>query len=125
MYGLKKRHLNKHRRATGQFIDRLLSTDYTSQIVLKYKKRFMKNKNKLFEFLNHDNVSWNNTNAEHAIKLLALHRNDTFKWFSSTKIGDYLKLISIYQTCRYNEVSFLKFLVSKEKDLMSYCQEHC
>jgi predicted RecB family nuclease len=91
-YGLKKKYLIKHRPQTDQFINKLISTDYNSELAQKYKKRISKNKNKLFEFLNHDNVSWNNTNAEHAIKLLAIHRNNTFKWFRTTKITNYLKL---------------------------------
>lgn len=123
-YGLKKRHLHKHYKGVERFFSKILSTDFTSEIAIKYKKRFTRNKKELFEFLNYDNVSWNNTNAEHAIKLLAIHRNNTFKWFKSTKIGNYLKLISIYQTCRYNEVSFLKFLTSKERDLIRYCKKY-
>jgi predicted RecB family nuclease len=123
-YGLKKRHLYKHHKDVNRFFSKILTKDFTSEIAIKYKKRFKKNKEKLFEFLNHDNVSWNNTNAEHAIKLLAIHRNNTFKWFNSTKIGNYLRLISIYQTCLYNEVSFLKFLTSKEKNLIRFCQKY-
>lgn len=123
-YGLKRWHLRKHKKEVEQFWKRIILTVYTSEVALKYKKRFIKNEQKLFEFLDHDNVAWNNTNAEHAIKLLALHRNDTFKWFTETNITKHLKLISIYQTCVYNDVSFLKFLTSKEKDVIKYCQKH-
>ncbi len=124
-YGLKKWHLHKHIKHikdVERFFSKILTTDFTSEIAIQYKKRFRKNTVKLFEFLNHDNVSWNNTNAEHAIKFIARHRNSTFKWFKSSRIGCHLKLISIYQTCCYSEVSFLGFLTSKEKDLLGYCQ---
>jgi hypothetical protein len=32
-------------------------------------------------------------------------------------ITDYLVLLSVYQTCKYKGVSFLKFLLSGEKDV--------
>jgi hypothetical protein len=28
---------------------------------------------------------------------------------------DYLKLLSVYETCRYKEIGFLNFLLSKER----------
>jgi uncharacterized protein (TIGR03067 family) len=31
-------------------------------------------------------------------------------------------LLSLYQTCRYKSVSFLKFLLSKERDIDAFCQ---
>jgi uncharacterized protein (TIGR03067 family) len=37
-------------------------------------------------------------------------------------LEDYLVLLSLYQTCRYKGVSFLKFLLSKERDLDAFCQ---
>jgi hypothetical protein len=61
-------------------------------------------------------VSWNNNNAEKAIKFLATHTNRKIKLFTSERMKDYLKIMSIYQTCVYNEVSFMKFLLSKERD---------
>jgi hypothetical protein len=36
-------------------------------------------------------------------------------------LSDYLVLLSIYQTCRYKGVSFLKFLLSRERDLDAFC----
>jgi hypothetical protein len=32
-------------------------------------------------------------------------------------LNDYLVLLSLYQTCRYKGISFLRFLVSGEQDL--------
>jgi hypothetical protein len=36
-------------------------------------------------------------------------------------LNDYLVLLSIYQTCRYKGISFLKFLLSRETDLDAFC----
>ena len=35
-------------------------------------------------------------------------------------LSDFLVLLSVYQTCKYRGVSFLKFLLSREDDLESY-----
>jgi hypothetical protein len=39
---------------------------------------------------------------------------------TETGLRDYLVLLSIYQTCRYRGISFLRFLVSQEKDLNGF-----
>ena len=38
-------------------------------------------------------------------------------------LSDYLLLLSICQTCRYKGVSFLKFLVSGQRDIDFYCEQ--
>jgi hypothetical protein len=40
-----------------------------------------------------------------------------------TEVGldDYLILLSVYVTCRYKGVSFLKFLLSKSRDIDAFC----
>jgi hypothetical protein len=37
-------------------------------------------------------------------------------------MDEYLKIMSIYQTCKYKGISFLKFLLSKEKDIDVYSE---
>ena len=36
-------------------------------------------------------------------------------------LTDYLVLLSIYQSCRYKGISFLKFLLSREQDIDTFC----
>jgi len=38
-------------------------------------------------------------------------------------MDEYLRIMSIYQTCQYKEVSFLKFLLSKETDMDEFCRK--
>ncbi|HUL36968.1 MAG TPA: IS66 family transposase [Thermodesulfobacteriota bacterium] len=121
--GLKKRYLHKHNKPVKKFFRDILSTEYKSEVAIQYQKRLSKNQDKLFLFLNHDNVSWNNNAAEHAIKLLATHQNKNVNCFRESRIEEYLKIMSIYQTCRYKGISFLKFILSKEKDLDEYCKK--
>jgi len=124
-YGLKERHLRKHHREVDTFFEEVSNTIYVSEVSKQYQVRFEKNRNTLFTFLDYDNVSWNNTYAEHAIKLLATHRNKNIDFFRASRIEEYLRIMSIYQTCQYKEVSFLKFLLSKETDMDEYCRKIC
>ncbi len=37
-------------------------------------------------------------------------------------LGDYLVLLSIYQTCKYMDVDFLQFLCSGENDIHAFAE---
>jgi hypothetical protein len=71
-FGLKARHLRKHKEEVDRFYRMLQKRDYQTEVGRAYKKRFEKNRDKLFTFLDYDGVPWNNNNAEHAIKAFAL-----------------------------------------------------
>ncbi len=122
-YGLKKKHLKKYSKQAELFLKDIFSKEYSSEIAQQYQKRFLKNQGKLFLFLSHDNVAWNNNAVEHAIKLLATHKNKNLTFFRESRMEEYLKIMSIYQTCKYKGISFLKFLLSKEKDIDIYCEK--
>jgi hypothetical protein len=116
-YGLKKRHLNKHAGDVERFFRMLGSRQYHSDLAQAYQQRLTKNCQKLFTFLRHDSVPWNNNNAEHAFKHYAHYREVTDGQMTESGLSDYLVLLSVYQTCRYKGVSFLRFLLSGEKDV--------
>ena len=90
----------------------------------KYQKRLNKYRDKLFVFLDHDGVPWNNNNAENAIKLFASRRR--ILGTSSTEKGlrDYLVFLSIFQTCRRKNLSFLRFLLSEYHDVDAFAAEN-
>ena len=71
-HGLKFDYLRKHLVFVDRFFKQLSSTDFQSEAARAIKKRFEKNRNKLFTFLVHDGVPWNNNNAEHAVKAFAM-----------------------------------------------------
>jgi predicted RecB family nuclease len=116
-YGLKKRHLHKHKRAAVRFIDSIGSRVFSSEVAQKYQNRFMKNGMKLFTFLDYDGVPWNNNNAEHALKCFARHRRLADGRFTERSIQEYLVILSVFETCEYNNFNVLKFLLSKQKEL--------
>jgi predicted RecB family nuclease len=111
-FGLKKRNLNKHKKEVDFFFKMLNKTDFETNICLKWKKRFNSTRNELFTFLNYDGVPWNNNNAEAAIKAVALYRREYDGLPTKKGIQDYLTLLSIQQTCKYQGVNFFEFLSS-------------
>ncbi len=107
-YGLKKRHLHRHQAEVGRFFRAVETRVYRSELAEGYQKRLLKNEGKLFTFLDHDGVPWNNNNAEHAIKAFAEYRRIFDGQMTEGGLSDYLVLLSIYQTCEYRGVNFLR-----------------
>jgi hypothetical protein len=62
--------LRKHEQAVARFFRRLSSQIYRTETAARYQKRFEKNHQTLFTFLEHDGVSWNNNTAERALAAL-------------------------------------------------------
>lgn len=119
-HGLKRHFLRKHQRFVDRFYRRLSQTDTESDAALKIKQRLEKNREKLFTFLNHHGVPWNNNNSEHAIKAFARLRR-VIEGLSTPKgMDEYLTLLSVCQTCKYMGVDFLDFLRSGEKDIHAF-----
>jgi predicted RecB family nuclease len=116
-YGLKKRHLKKHVDDVDRFFRILADQQFHSDLAEAYQQRLTKNRSKLFTFLKHDSVPWNNNSAEHAVKHYAYYRKVSDGQMTESGLSDYLVLLSIYQTCKYKGISFLKFMLSGEKDV--------
>lgn len=119
-WGLKSRFLRKHLVDVARFYKRISSAGQPSTAASKWKIRFNKDRDKLFTFLTHDGVTWNNNNAEHAIKAFARLRR-TIEGLSTPKgIEEYLILLSVCQTCKYSSLDFLGFLRSGETDIGTF-----
>jgi hypothetical protein len=116
-YGLKRHFLRKHLKSVEHFYKVLSKADYQSEIAVKYRKRFDKNRPSLFTFLEYDGVPWNNNNAEHAIKALAELRNVIGGTSSPNGIQAYLVLLSVCQTCKYRGISFIEFVQSGQPEI--------
>jgi hypothetical protein len=119
-YGLKRHYLHKHKRDVERFFRDLAGFACGSELARKYQKRLLKYQNKLFVFLDHDGVPWNNNNAENALKRFASRRKIIGASFGDRGLREYLLFLSIYQTCRNKHASFLRFLRSGGLDLDTF-----
>jgi predicted RecB family nuclease len=115
-HGLKKFYLQKYKRSAQQFLSEIASLDCSTEVGGALKKRIDKNKDKLFTFLDHDGVPWNNNNAEHAVRAFTRLRNGMS---TSTPKGtsEYCILLSLQQTLRYRGIGFLEFPRSGRMEL--------
>jgi predicted RecB family nuclease len=120
--GLRSKHLSRHQGAVSRFFETLVEARYASEVAQGYQARLLKNRDKLFTFLDHDGVPWNNNNAEHAVKQFAYYRRICEGHITAAGLQEYLVLLSIAQTCKYKGVSFLKFLLSRETDIEAFCR---
>ena len=115
--GLKCRFLGKHKRSVDRFYKRLTAEFVSSDAAKKVVDRLKKNREKLFTFLDHDDVPWNNNNAEHAIKAFAMLRHVIEGTTTEKGIHEYLVLLSVFETCKFRKVNFLDFLRSGSKNI--------
>ena len=119
-HGLKKYFLRKHLVEVERFYGFLEQSSFKSEVALKCKLRFEKNRDKLFTFLRYDGVPWNNNNAEHAIKAFARLRDVISGLCTKKSLDEYLTLLSVSETCEYQGLDFLDFLRSGEKDVETF-----
>ena len=121
-WGLKSRFLRKHLVDVARFYKQISKTGLSSAAALKWKNRLEKDRAKLFAFLSHDGVPWNNNNAEHAIKAFARLRRAIEGLSTPKGIEEYLILLSVCQTCKYSGLDFLDFLRSGETDIFTFAE---
>jgi len=119
-YGLQKKHLQHFRQSVDHFYRQvILHKPYASEYLLTYQKRFIRYRENLFTFLEHDGIPWHNNTAENAIRHLAIQRDMSPSLYESI-MGHYLVLLGIRQTCRAQGKSFFRFLFSGETDLDTF-----
>ena len=121
-FGLKRHYLNKHKVDVEGYFKYLLIQEFRSELAGKYQKRMLKYKDKLFVFLDHDGVPWNNNNAENAIKFFASRRKLMGASYTKNTIHDHLIFLSILQTCKRKNLNFLRFLRSGLLDLDEFAE---
>jgi len=116
-YGLKKRHLNRFMKQVDQFyLNAISDKEYKSELTNKYQKRFIKYRDSLFTFLQHDGIPWHNNTAERALRHLTKQQQISLV-FHENVTHDYLRLLGIRQTLKFQGKSFFRFLFSNETDI--------
>jgi len=120
--GLKKHFLGKHQLDVERFYRKIGQLECKSEEATKCRHRFVRNRNKLFTFLNHDGIPWHNNNAEHAIKAFSKLRSITRGSFTERTVKNNMILLSICQTCKYSNLEFFEFLRSGETDIYAFAE---
>ena len=116
-YGLKVQYLGKFETQVDIFYERMIvDKHYKSELALKYQKRFIRYRKSLFTFLEQNGIPWHNNTAEGALRHLVVQEKIS-GFFYESLVPDYLLLLGIRQTCRFQGKSFLRFLFSEEKDI--------
>ena len=120
-HGLKKFNLQKFKKQVDKFYrDFIENKRYKSELTLRYQQHFKKYKDNLFVFLGQDGIPWHNNTAENAIRHVAIQRDISKASFHEEPTRNYLVLLGIRQTCRYQNKSFFRFLFSRETDLDNF-----
>ncbi len=114
-FGLKCRYLRKHREQATTWLSGFRGSPRKAKVAEKYRKRIAKYGERLFTFLDHDGIPWNNNNAENSIKPFAKYRRLVRGRITEPGLRDYLVLLSIAHTCKYRGISLLEFLLSGDK----------
>jgi Transposase IS66 family len=119
-HGLKRRHLECHTSAVATFFGGLTNSVYESDVSKALQDRLLRNRDRLFTFLHHDGVSWNNNVAENTIKQFSRYREYVGRSVKAEGLTEHLVLLSLYQTCRIRGLNFLRFLLSRERDIDAF-----
>jgi hypothetical protein len=121
-HGLKRRHLERHAKRIAEFFSTLEKRSFRSETAEALRARLLKNREKLFTFIHYDEVPWNNNNPENAIRQFAYYRDSNPGRLKEAGLKEYLVLLSVCQTCRFKDVSFLRFMLSREQDIDTFRQ---
>ena len=119
-HGLKTRHLRRFEREVEKsYRKNIDGRQYQSEAAIKFHKRFERHREGLFVFLKKDGIPWENSMAERAIRQLAVQWKISGFFYEDGAL-QYLRLLGLSQTCRFQEKSFLRFLLSGEMDIDAF-----
>ena len=120
VHGLKKKYLVKFQKQVDEFYKLVIDDKtYKSESCILYQKRLERYRESLFVFIKNDGIKWHNNAAENGLRHICVQRKISGS-FGGNQFPHYLKLVGIMQTCRFQNKSFLKFLLSKEKDIDNF-----
>ena len=120
IHGLKTKFLAKFQIGVDKFFNKVIDgKTYKSELCLLYQKRFKRYKGSLFTFIHNDGIKWHNNAAENGLRHICVQRKISGS-FGEHQFPHYLRMVSVLQTCKLQNKSFLKFLLSKEKNIDSF-----
>jgi hypothetical protein len=113
-HGLNRWHLSRHKAAAEKFVRLVSESNFISRSASKLQARITKYAKMLFTFLDCNGVSWNNNNAERAMKTFARHRRFADGKFTSRSIEHHLAILTVYQTCEFRRLDFVDFVLGRK-----------
>jgi hypothetical protein len=119
-YGLKESRLRRFRRPANRLVDATANAKFESKAMQSYSRRVARYGDRLFTFLQHNEVPWNNAHAEHAVREFAFFRASPNGHLSVSGLESFLVILSLYQTCQSRGIHFLDFLLSGELSINGY-----
>ena len=74
-YGLKKYFLRKYQKSIDRFYKQNIDGKvYKSELCILYQKRLTRYRNRLFTFINHNEINWHNNPAENGLRHICVQR---------------------------------------------------
>jgi hypothetical protein len=118
-HGVQQTRLSRFAGQVEEFYAKTIDRPYQSELAVKYQKRFVRYRESLFTFLEQDGIPWHNNTAETAIRHLVIQERLSGSFFEAVT-HDYLVLLGLRQSCRFQDKSFFRFLFSGEKDVDAF-----
>ncbi|MCH7725365.1 MAG: TM0106 family RecB-like putative nuclease [Planctomycetes bacterium] len=109
-FGLKRRHLQKHKRELLGLFDTISTNTYSSVAAQKHQARILKYGQRMLTFMDFDGVCWNNNFAENAVKRFARFRRFADGRFTETSLRELLAIMSVFQSLDRQGNDVLQFL---------------
>jgi uncharacterized protein YprB with RNaseH-like and TPR domain len=109
-FGLKRRHLRKHKSEASRLFGKICNEVYASDVAQKYQARIVKYGDRMLTFMEYDGVSWNNNLAENAVKPFARFRRFADGRFTESSVKELLAVMSVFQSLERQEIDPLRFL---------------
>jgi hypothetical protein len=76
-HGLLQKFLKRHQPGVDEFFLSIEGRAFRSEAAEALRGRLLRNRDRLFTFIRHDGVGWNNNLAENAVRQFAYYREDT------------------------------------------------
>ena len=108
-HGLRHKFLEAHEPEVTAFVESLAHRSFSSDSAEGLRDRLLKCSGRLFTFIHHDGVSWNNNYAENAIRYFAYYREKVKGVMTTDGLREYLILLSVFRLAATGGSAFSGF----------------
>ena len=105
--------MRKHKKDVADFYTKFLEARSITLLYAKYAKRLKKYWEECWTFSDHEGVTWNNNNAEAAVKAFAQRRRHSDGTLSEKGMRSFLRLLSLRKPAGIG--MFLSWIIAWER----------